>query len=139
MLALEMGSERACSIAVAAWEVGVPLQAQHAGWTSWALKPTRMGATAATLEGRAATLRGKQRRPCGANDAVWHRAMGSAFMLVLGARDPEAAKLAIIARAESVGEGDFARRVMLPMLAAKFPLNPSPEFPGNFASTNEAE
>ena len=138
MLALEMGTERECSIAVAAWEVGVPLQEQRGGWTGWALKPTRLGATAATLEGRAATLRGKQRRvPRSLEEVTWRRAMGSAFMLVLGARDRAATKKEILRHAETVGEGESARAVLWRMVDAKF--GALPEFPTNFVSTHEAE
>jgi hypothetical protein len=53
--------------------------------------------------------------------------MAYAFMLVIGARDPEAVKPIVLARAGSVSEGPFAQHVMLPMLAAK---SSSPEFRG---------
>ena len=71
----------------------------------WARWPLRYG-------GKNRTLRVKQRRARSAEEGAWRAAMASAFMLVLGARDPEAAKSAIIARAEFVGEGEFARRAV---------------------------
>ena len=115
MLALEMGSERACALTIAAWQVGRQLEARP-GRITWAMTPTLPGAKAATLVGRANTMRGKQRRPCDLEDASWRTAMASAFMLALAAKDPEAAKPAVILRAKSVGENEFATRIMLPML-----------------------
>ena len=140
MLAIELGPERACALAIAAWEVGIegnpPLVLPGQVSTNWERRRTKMGANAATLEGRAATLRGKQRcRPRDPQDVIWRRAMGAAFMLVLQARDPETARPVILQRAESVGEGEYARRKMLPMLYAKFS---PPEFPGNFISRRQA-
>ena len=145
MLALEMGSKRACAMGIGAMEVGVEGNPQRVSGdgrvvTNWELGRTIRGSRAGTLEGRASTLRVKQGRIRSAEEGRWRTAMVSAFMFVLRARcDSEAVKSIIVACAESVGEGDFARRVMLPMLAAKFPLNPSPEFPGKIVSTNEAE
>jgi hypothetical protein len=144
-LALEMGSERACAMGIAATEVGVEGNPQRVSGdgrviTNWELGRTIRGAKAGTLEGRASTLRVKQGRVHSAEEGRWRTAMASAFMLVLGARrDSEAVRSAIVARAESVGEGEFARWFMLPMLAAKFSSSPSPEFPSNFVSTNEVE
>ena len=142
MLALEMGSERACAMGIAAWQVGIEADTPRARAdgrvvTSWERYRTQMGSLAATLRGKESTLRVKQRRARSAEEGAWRTAMASAFMLVLGARDPEAAKSAIIARAEFVGEGEFARHFMLPMLAAKFSPNPSPEFPGKIVTTSE--
>ena len=145
MLALRMGSERACAMGIAAMVVGVEGNPQRVSGdgrviTNWELGRTIRGSKAGTLEGRASTLRVKQGRIRSAEESRWRTTMASAFMLVLCARcDSEAVRSTIVARAESVGEDDFARRVMLPMLAAKFPLNPSPEFPGKIVSTNEAE
>ena len=101
-------------------------------------KHTRPGSLAATLRGRESTLRAKQRRIRSAEERTWRTTMASTFMLVLGARDPEAVKAAVLARAQSVGEGKFAKHLMLPMLAAKFSSSPSPEFPGNIISTQDA-
>jgi hypothetical protein len=83
MLALEFGSERACSIAVAAWQVGVPLHV-HPNKIAWAVSPTLRGAKAATLPGRADTLRGKQRRSCSGDDVAWR--MGHGERLQAGTR-----------------------------------------------------
>jgi hypothetical protein len=124
MLALEMGTEHACAKSIIVWQVGIerPPRRSKAGRvvTNWERRHTKGGARAATLEGRVATLRAKRGRIRSGEEVLWRTAMASAFMLVLGARDPDAVKTAIIRRAESVGEGDFARRVMLPMLTAKF-------------------
>ena len=144
MLMLEMGSERACAVGVAVWQVGIEADQQRVSTdgrvvTTWERERTKVGSSSATLEGRAATLRAKQRRIRSAAELIWRRAMMSAFMLVLGARARKAVESAIITRAESVGEGDFARRVMLPMLDAKFPPAPSPEFPGEIVSTTDAK
>lgn len=144
-LALEMGSERACAMAITTMEVGVEGNPQRVSGegriiTNWELARTIRGAKAGTLEGRASTLRVKQGRVRSVKEGRWRKAMAFAFMLVLGARrDSEALRSAIVARAESVGEVEFARWFMLPMLAAKFPSNPSPEFPGKIVSTSEVE
>jgi hypothetical protein len=135
---LEAGSGRACAAAVTAPLLDV-LQ-------TYSRRPTT------GLEGLALTLRSKQRRI--GNRATktldpterwvaclieinWRRVMGSAFMLALGAQDRIAAKQAILQRAETVGEGEFARTVMWPMVDAKF--DALPEFSGNFVSTHEAK
>ena len=139
MLALEIGTERACAMGITVWQVGIERapRRSRAGRvvTNWESGRTKKGARAATLEGRAATLRVKQGRIRSAEEGRWRAAMASAFMLVLGARDTEAGKTVIIRRAESVGEGEFASRVILPMFAAK---SSSPEFLGNFVSTHDA-
>ena len=142
MLALELGSERACALGIAVWQVGIeatPRQivSDRHVLTSWLRKPTRTGALAATLEGRALTLRSKQRRRCSGEDGAWRTAMASSFMLVLGACNLESVKSTILARAESVGEGEFAECVMLPMWVEKFAQTSAPEFSGNFASTQD--
>jgi hypothetical protein len=140
MLALEMGSERTCAVAVAAQLLTI--------------LETRRPRPTTGLEGLALTLRSKQRRIgnratktlhskqrhfASLIEANWRRTMGSAFMVAFGARecDRAAAKQAILQRAEAVGEGEFARTVMWPMVDAKF--GALPEFSGNFVSTNEAE
>jgi hypothetical protein len=143
MLALEVGSQRACAMGVAAWQVGIegdPPRVSNDGLVvaNWERRRTRTGSLAATLRGRESTLRAKQRRTGSAEERAWRTAMASAFMIVLGAHGWVAAKPPIVARAESVGEGKFARCVMLPMLAAKFSSNPSPEFPGKIVSTRDA-
>ena len=147
MLALEMaGSERACALAVATWVVGLeaqPPQGSPPGLTTWvrrrkASRPrldTRAGTTAGTLDGKAATLRIKQRRCRSVTEAGWRKAMASAFMLVFGARDQEVVKPIILQRAAAVGEGGFAKRVVWSMVDAKFSLL---EFSTNSVSTAEA-
>jgi hypothetical protein len=124
MLALEMGSERACAMGIAALQVGIEAGSRRIlnerVVTNWHRKHTGPGSLAATLRGRESTLRAKQRRIRSAEERTWRTTMASTFMLVLGARDPEAVKAAVLARAQSVGEGKFAKHLMLPMLAAKF-------------------
>jgi hypothetical protein len=113
LLAFEMASERTCAAVLA--------------------QPMPM----TTLAGRAAGLRGKQRRCRSAEEGAWRTVMASCFMLVLGARDQDCVKPVILARAESINEGDFARRVLLLMLAAKFAQTSVPEFSHNLISTND--
>ena len=84
-------------------------------------------------------MRAKQRRTRSAEECAWRTAMYPPSCSCFSARDREAAKSAIVERAEFVGEGEFARRVMLPMLDAKFPPDPSPEFPGKIVSTSEVK
>jgi hypothetical protein len=141
LLALDMGSEYACSMGVAAWLVGLdgdPARVRSDGLTStnWWRRRTRGGVSAGTLQGKAATLKQKRRRCRSLGEAAWRRAMAACFMLTIGARNPETAKPAILDRAASVGEREFAERVMLPMVAAKFTSKSLlPEFIGDFAST----
>jgi hypothetical protein len=126
MLVLEMGSRFDCARAVAVWLVGWEAAEQrasveHPGFvvTNWRAKPTRPGAAAATVKGKALTLLQKQSRP-----ADFRREMlAQAFDLVLRARNREAtAKLApiVFQMAAMVGEGEFGARVMVPMMIAKF-------------------
>ncbi len=126
MLALEMGTERACAKAIAVLQVGIegdpPRLSDGRVVTNSELHRTKKDSFAATVDGRAATLRAKQRRVRSPAEGHWRTAMASAFMLTIGARDPKSATPVIIQRAEAVGEGEFARRIMLPMLAAKFSL-----------------
>jgi hypothetical protein len=80
---------------------------------------TSPGASAATLEGRAATLREKLRRYRSEEEAIWRRQMASAFMVTLGARDRERCKAAVLERCQQIGENEFARTVLWPMIDAK--------------------
>ena len=137
MLALEMGSERACAVAVADQLLTVletrrprPTTGQEGLALTLRSKQRRIGNRATK------TLHSKQRHFASLIEANWRRTMGSAFMLALCAADCAAAKQAILQRAEAVGEGEFARTVMWPMVDAKF--GALPEFSGNFVSTNEA-
>lgn len=114
LLAFELASERACASALAAQLLAV-------------LK-TRKPTPTTGLEGLAVTLRSKQRRCRSAEEGHWRAVMASCFMLVLGARNQEAVRLVILARAKSIGEGEFAGGVLLPMLAAKFAQTSVPEF-----------
>lgn len=137
-------SERNAAIAAASWEVGqegdAPRpSADHPGLvvTNWLRNVTRRRARAGTLDGRAATLRKKYRAACAPDEAAWRVAMAGCFMLAIGARvgrKPETAKAAILARAEAIGEADFAREVLFPMIASKFGSG-SPDFSGIRRST----
>jgi hypothetical protein len=143
MLALEMGPERWCSGGVAGWMCGIeffgPFKLKklkkYPGHIAASWPRNRRRDNAGTLDGKATTLRIKQRRCRNIAEAVWRKVMAGAFMLVIGARDQEAIRPIILQRATAVGEGAFAKRVMLPMVGAKISL---PEFPTNLISTHEA-
>jgi len=139
LLALGMGSKRACTAAVAAELVGLQgdrprPSIEHPGLIvcSWERKSTRQGARAGTLEGKAATLREKQRCCWTLKERAWRKAMAYAFMLTIDSRRPrEVLRSLIVQTAAAVGEGDFASTVMLRMLAERT----LPEFLTNLAST----
>lgn len=131
MLALRIGSERACTTFVASWQVGVEGDPPIPGRWQWLRFLTKPGAHAGTLEGRAASLREKQRRCRSAEEATWRRWMASAIMATVGTRDPESAKTVVLERAERVGEGDFARRVLWRLIDARFS--------GQFSIQHEAD
>lgn len=132
MLALRRGSERDCSLAVVVWFIGVegnePKLIERAkgvfvltNWKADRDRPhTRPGANAATLDGRAATLRRKRRRYRKSVDLGWRSAMGSAFQIVLACPDPVAAKRLAILAASVAGEEEFAREKLWPMIDARF-------------------
>jgi hypothetical protein len=124
MLALEMGSERGCAVAVATWLVGVEFYGPHRpsafAVTGWAINRTEARASAGTLEGKAATLRIKQRRCRSPAEGHWRKVMAEAFMLTIGARDQAAAKAAVLQRAGTIGEAEFALTVLWPMIDARF-------------------
>jgi hypothetical protein len=118
MLALEMGTERDCALAIAAVLVGVERDASRISGdmvsTNWEKGLTKPGATAGTLEGRASTLRVKQGRFRSAAEVMWRKHMASVFMLALGAQDRD----------------DFGRaiRILQRMIDAKFSGSLPPEF-----------
>lgn len=123
LLADGAGSARDLSFAIAAWQVGIeaesPSGAKHPGLvaTHWLTKRTIPGARAATLEGRAATLRQKQaRKTIPTAQAEWRTTMASCFNIVFGARDRARAQAAVLERAATVGEQDFAWLVLCPMI-----------------------
>lgn len=143
MLALEMGSERACATATAAILIGIEgepprLSAEHPGLiiTNWERYVTRKGATSGTLEGRASTLRVKQNRYRSTAEMTWRRNMASALKLAIGARDPQATIAAVFERVCASGEPEPVRAllILLRMIGAKS----LPEFPGKIVSTSEA-
>jgi hypothetical protein len=130
MLMLEMGSERACAMGIAAQAVGwqgrrPTLSIVHPGLivTNWR-KQTKPGIRKPkTLEGRAAVLREKRRRaptnpiePAGR----WRQVMGWCFKAVLAAGDAKTTKAAVARWADLIGEGAFARQVLYSMIDAKF-------------------
>jgi hypothetical protein len=130
MLALGKGSRFDCARAVAVWLVGLEADEQHVSAehpglmvTNWWADHTRPGATAATVKGKAHTLLKKQRRRSGPFERHWREMMAQAFDMVIRARDREAAaklKPIVFQMAAAVGEGEFADRVMLRMMDAKF-------------------
>jgi hypothetical protein len=62
--------------------------------------------------------------------------MASAFMLAIGARDPQATMAAVFERVCASGEPEAVRGLLILwwMIGAK----PLPEFPGKIVSTSEA-
>lgn len=136
MLALDMASKRACAKAAAVWLVGVEGRAERLTadrrhvMTNWETNQTLRGATAATPEGCAASLREIQRRHCSLDEATWRRCMASAFMTVLGARDRERCKAAVLERCQRIGEDEFARTWLWPMIDAKIDAKAPARFPG---------
>jgi hypothetical protein len=137
-LALEMGSRFACARAVAVWFVGLEADEQHKSAehpglmvASWRANRTRRDATAATVKGKAQTLLEKERRRSGLFEQNWRALMAQAFDMILRVRDREAAAKAnlmpvVFQLAAAAGEGEFAARVMLPMLAGKFVIMGAP-------------
>lgn len=79
----------------------------------------RINNAGARYSAAASLRRAKRRRYCGAREAFWRQKMGSAFTLVLRGPDLEAVKQIVLQRATAVGEGAFARHVMLPMIDAR--------------------
>jgi hypothetical protein len=73
------------------------------------------------ITGKADTLRRKFKMSCTPEIAAWRVAMARAFLLTLTAKKDRipcaAAKIEELAA--SVGEADYARAVLLPMLAAR--------------------
>jgi hypothetical protein len=125
LLALGIRSESACARALAALDVAIEggegkLAPDGRLVTTWERFRTRAGATAATLDGRASTLREKQRRCRSPEEANWRRAMSSCFKVALHPRDRLRAKAGVLTLATVVGEGDFAQRVLWPMIDARF-------------------
>ena len=136
MLARRMGSRLDCACAVAVWLVGLEgdaphESAEHPGLmvTNWWANRTRSGAVAATVKGKALTLLKKERRRSGPFERNWREMMAQAFDMVMHARDRESAAkrmLVVFHMAAAVGEGEFAMRIMLPMMAAKFAIISAP-------------
>jgi hypothetical protein len=130
MLALQMGSERACAMGIAAQEVGWQGRRPTPSIvhpdlivTNWR-KETKPGVRKpATTQGFAATLREKRRRaPTNLSEPAgrWRRVMGWCFKAVLAAGNPKTAKTAVAQWADLIGEGVFARKVLHRMIDAEF-------------------
>lgn len=100
--------------------------------TNWLQKPTLLGARAGTVEGCADSLRKIQRRYCSLGEATWRRCMASAFMIVLGARDRERCKAAVLERCQRIGEDEFARKWLWRMIDAKIDAKTNVETPARF-------
>ena len=101
MLALDMASERTCAMAIAVWSVGEatasPRQSENPPGlilTTWDANLTLKGAKAATLEGRARTLRGKQRRIRSGTERAWRSAMERPWRDLITKRDSFRTRLA---------------------------------------------
>ena len=141
MLALELGTERDCALAIAMLLVGVegdpPRDSGKMLVTNWERSRTVRGSTAATPEGRATTLRGKQDRCRSAVEGAWRSHMASAFMLAIGARDREMVKAAVVQYVMASGEPDPVRaiRFLWQMIDAKPTGNLLPEFPAKTVAT----
>jgi hypothetical protein len=123
---LGINSKRACAMLLASLDVGVSGGAEKRApdgrvISTWLKAPTLAGATAASVEGRAASLREKQRRQGhSSEEANWRKAMAYCFKVALHPRDRERAKTGVFTLATVVGEGDFAQRVLWPMIDARF-------------------
>ena len=125
MLALEMGSLRACSTAVAVLFIGLegdpPKPSSTHVVTNWHRDTTKSGARAATIEGRAGSLRKKYNTDVTLEAGIWRGVMGRCFCIVFAAKDSNAAKAKVVALATTAGEEKFARSVLLPMIDAGRP------------------
>ena len=136
MLALEMGSERACAMGIAA------MAGRHRRRATTAVAGA-MGGSSPIGNGSAprkgsgpgrwragqSTLRVKQGRIRSAEEGRWRTAMAIRFHARASApviRRPEVRHRCV--RGKWSAKASFARRVMLPMFAAKFPLTRRPNF-----------
>ena len=145
MLALEMGSERACAVGVAVWQVGIEadpprVSADGRVVTNWERERTQKGSQAATLGGSSCHV-ASQATPHPQRRRV-HLAHGHGVRLHARAwrrvtRRPRGPPL--LRERNPSARANSPDAFMLPMLAAKFSPNPSPEFPGKIVSTTEAE
>jgi len=108
-------SELAACQAVATLRIGIEVGAEQAETrdglirTSW-VKRSKRG-VAATFEGYAATLRGKRKKYSDSDS----QAMARAFVIVRTGRGVDA-RLAARVLASSVGERQFAERVLMKMI-----------------------
>ncbi len=107
--------------------------------TNW--ERSRRVANAGTLEGKAATLRIKQRRCRSGGEAVWRGHMAGAFMAALRVSgNPDVAKADAAKRIVASGEPDCARTILVVwrMIDAKLAGKPMlPEFPTKIVSTTD--
>jgi hypothetical protein len=128
MLALGLGSERACAAAIVTNLIGVELEAPKLVTksgrsyvaTSW--RGTQPGAQAGTLEGRIATLRGKRRDYQSEADLYWRMAMSAAFNAAIAIPDKAQAERVALHAATMAGEEcEYAR--LLQLIAARFSVH----------------
>jgi len=121
MLALGLGSERACAAAIVTNMIGAEIfgpfgQSQYVV-TRW--QGTKTGTRAATIDGRVATLREKRRIYRSEIDLGWRTAMGAAFQAVLAVPDRgQAESIAMLAATMAGEEREHAR--LLQLIAARF-------------------
>ena len=125
LMALDFGVEHACAMGVAALLVGITGEADRFDGrhvvTNWERYRTRAAPQMpATLEGLVSTFRDKRRRYRAADDLRWRTAMGAAFQAVFALTDQQQAKRAALIAAMTVGEAEFARAKLWPMIDARF-------------------
>jgi hypothetical protein len=128
MLALKLGRERACVLALSTWNVAVAgdepkLSTDGRLVLNWEKYQTLPGAAAGTVEGRAATLREKRRRYRSSVDIAWRTAVGVAFRAAFEIPNQEMAKQVAVAAATLAGEADYARRVLSSLIDDAARLN----------------
>jgi hypothetical protein len=88
------------------------------------VRDNRLDAPTTEIPGKAATLRQKANRSMNPEEAEWRVTMARAFMLALQGRDQQRCALEIMQLAAQAGEVNYARTVLLPLLAARFVKRP---------------
>jgi hypothetical protein len=129
LVALGIGTERACAMGITTLSIGITGEADRLSAdgrhvvTNWEKLRTRRDShgNAGTLEGRTATFRTKRRRYRSPEDIRWRAAMSAAFRAVFEiADDPQRAKRIALFAAMTAGEAEFARARLWPMIDARF-------------------
>lgn len=136
MLGLRLASESACAKALAIWQLAkagnppkLSVDRRHVitNWRGIKDRPGERddllpGARAGTIRGRVATFRNKRRHYRSPRDLEYRTRMSAAFRAVSASEiaDTEVAKWVALLAAALVGEEEFARRVLWPMIDARF-------------------